>query len=252
MASRLRCLAAEAEGVEDVGPSAAHSQGLPCGAREAQRDRSTTRKRCGEPWTRACVSDAAHSDLCSWCCLQLEARFKLWREKRERFLTGGAGEMETTPRGTHAIVHLHAITHRGPPDTTPRGTSVRPTARVQWRCHYQCADSCCDPCCDSCCDSWRCFCCSECSPCTRATTTQHCWIASGTCSCGGLTVPADSGWATVAAVAPLPPSMRSPQSPFDKCQWVGATPPRCLRGATCCTCGGAPLKVRAAYITAPR
>ena len=55
---------------------------------------------------------------------QLEGRYIMWKAKRERYMTGMGGELETTPRGKHKILHLAAITHRGPPQRTPRGLDV--------------------------------------------------------------------------------------------------------------------------------
>jgi hypothetical protein len=49
----------------------------------------------------------------------------MWRAKRDRYLSGVGGEMELTPRGKHKVLHLGAITHRGPPQRTPRGLDVR-------------------------------------------------------------------------------------------------------------------------------
>lgn len=49
----------------------------------------------------------------------------MWKAKRERYLDGMGGELELTPRGKHKILHLGAITHRGPPQRTPRGLDVR-------------------------------------------------------------------------------------------------------------------------------
>ena len=49
----------------------------------------------------------------------------MWKVKRERYLSGAGGDPELTPRGVHKVMHLGAITHRGPPHVTPRGLEVR-------------------------------------------------------------------------------------------------------------------------------
>jgi hypothetical protein len=48
----------------------------------------------------------------------------MWKAKRERYLSGAGGDPELTPRGKHKVLHLGAITHRGPPHVTPRGLEV--------------------------------------------------------------------------------------------------------------------------------
>ena len=62
---------------------------------------------------------------CVGCVLQLEQRYRMWKVKRERYLSGAGGDPELTPRGVHKVMHLGAITHRGPPHVTPRGLEVR-------------------------------------------------------------------------------------------------------------------------------
>jgi len=63
--------------------------------------------------------------LCVCCVSQLEQRYRMWKVKRERYLSGAGGDPELTPRGVHKVMHLGAITHRGPPHVTPRGLEVR-------------------------------------------------------------------------------------------------------------------------------